>query len=97
MTKGEMMTQYVLEHYGHLTLSEIQKMGISKTYAMEYICKLRMLSIQMEDIRKTLIEISQIDIDDGVVFEFQSAERIMEHICISLQHTIRQRISFNPI
>ena len=39
MTKSEMMTQYVLEHYGHLTLSEIQKMGISKTYAMEYIRK----------------------------------------------------------
>ena len=32
----------------------------------------------MEDIRKTLIEISQIDIYDGVVFEFQSAEPIME-------------------
>ena len=52
--------------------------GLDSRATKDIDTSIRMLSIQMEDIRKTLIEISQIDIDDGVVFEFQSAERIME-------------------
>lgn len=52
--------------------------GLDSRATKDIDTSIRMLSIQMEDIRKTLIEISQIDINDGVAFEFQSAEPIME-------------------
>ena len=52
--------------------------GLDSRATKDIDTSIRMLSIQAEDIRKTLEEIAQIDIGDGVVFEFQSVERIME-------------------
>lgn len=39
MTKSEMLAQYILEHYGYLTLSDVLKQNVSKTYVMEFIRK----------------------------------------------------------
>lgn len=52
--------------------------GVELRMTKDIDTTVRMLSIQLQDIRHTLTEIAEIDLDDGIQFEIQSAEQIME-------------------
>lgn len=52
--------------------------GVESRMTKDIDTTVRMLSIQLQDIRHTLTEIAEIDLDDGIQFEIQSAEQIME-------------------
>ena len=88
MTKAEMMTQYILEHYGHLSLSDIQEMGISKTYAMEFIRK-----HGMEKLARGVYASDDAWTDDLYLLHVRNREIVFSHETALALHGLSERES----
>ena len=88
MTKAEMMTQYILEHSGHLALSDIQEMGISKTYAMEFIRK-----HGMEKLARGVYASDDAWTDDLYLLHLRNKEIVFSHETALALHGLSERES----